>query len=168
MACTGIQSAPRMPICWSRETFFLSPSPSLPSAAPSTAKANMPIGWPESLTAREGRLTARKLSRSFDDKHGFVVDQGLIAILAEIVILLRRVGQQRVADFFSGTSVMFAHHRLELLAPLLVAAVVNSIGIEDKNISWAHEGDLGEIGSIEFSLAYIQGIVFLKIGVVCR
>ena len=34
-------------------TFFPSPSPSLPSAAPSTAKANMPISWQESLTAHE-------------------------------------------------------------------------------------------------------------------
>ena len=128
----------------------------------------MPISWPESLTAREGRRTARKLSRSFDDKHGFVVDQGLIAILSEKVILLRRVIQQRVADFSGGLPVMFAHHRLKLLAPLLVATVVNTIGIEDKNISRTHERDLGEIGSIEFCLPYIQGIVFLEIGVVCR
>jgi hypothetical protein len=48
----------------------------------------MSISWQESLTAHDGRLTARKLSRSFDDKHGFVVDQGLIAFLSEIVILL--------------------------------------------------------------------------------
>src|SRR5690242_12192093 len=109
---------------------------------------------------------ARKLSRSFDDEHSLVVDQGLIAILSEIVILLPRVIQQRVADFFGGLPVMFAHHRLQLLARSLVAAVVNSIGIEDKNISRTHERDLGEIGSIEFCLPYIQGIVFLKVGVV--
>src|SRR5580658_33184 len=156
MACTGIQSARRIPICWSRATFFLSPSASLPSAAHSTAKANMPISWPESLTAREGRRTARKLSGSFDNKHGFVVDQGLIAILAEIVVLQRRIIQQRVADLSGGLPVIFAHHHLKLLGPLLVAAVVNTIGIEDKNISLTHERDLGEIGSVEFCLAYIQ------------
>src|SRR5580692_1739352 len=154
MACTGIQSARTMTICWSRAIFFLSPSPSLPSAAHSTAKANMPISWRESLTAREGRRTARKLSGSFDNKHGLVVDQDLIAILAEIVVLLRRIIQQRVADFSGGLPVMFAHHHLKLLAPLLVAAVVNSIGIEDENISLTHERDLGEIGSVEFCLAY--------------
>jgi hypothetical protein len=108
----------------------------------------MPISWPESLTAREGRRTARKLSGSFDNKHGFVVDQGLIAILAEIVVLLRHIIQQRVAALSGGLPVMFAHHHLKLLAPLLVAAVVNSIGIEDKNISVTRERDLGEIGSV--------------------
>src|SRR5580692_1225689 len=53
MACTGILSARRMPTCWSRMTFFLSPSPSPQSAAPLTAKANTRISWQGSLTARE-------------------------------------------------------------------------------------------------------------------
>src|SRR5437879_11216116 len=38
-----------MPTCWLRATFFLSPSPSLPSAARSTAKANTRTSWQEFL-----------------------------------------------------------------------------------------------------------------------
>jgi len=45
--------ARRMPICLSRVTFFLSPNPSLRSAAPSTAKGNTRISRLESLTVHE-------------------------------------------------------------------------------------------------------------------
>src|SRR6185369_12416 len=50
---TGIRLAPRIPICLSRATFFLSPSPSQPCAAPLIAKASTPLSLHRFLTAHE-------------------------------------------------------------------------------------------------------------------
>src|SRR5436190_14337909 len=53
MVCTGIRWGRKMPTCWLRTTSFLWLSPSLPSAALSSAKANTQVDWRESLTVRE-------------------------------------------------------------------------------------------------------------------
>src|SRR5215470_3417190 len=92
-----------------------------------------------------------RYSSSFDDKHGFVVDQGLVAVLSQTVILLDRVIQQCIADVPSRLSVVFAQNSFKQLACVFVAAVVNSIGIKNKNISRTHQRDLSNIGRLELS-----------------
>src|SRR5215470_15438737 len=113
-----------------------------------TTKARPLVQGPTAPVSGRG---GRGSSSSFDDKHGLVVDQGLVAALSEALILLYRVIQQCIADLSGRLSVVFAQDLFKQLARLFVAAVVNSIGIENKNISRTHQGDLGDIGRVELS-----------------
>src|SRR5579864_9846299 len=91
-----------------------------------------------SRRAEQGSGGVRANSSSFDDKHRFVVDQRFVAVISKMLILLHCAIQQCIADFPSRTSVVLAQNRFKLLAHLRVAAVVNSICIEDKSVSRAH------------------------------
>src|SRR5262249_32071805 len=55
----------------------------------------------------------RGSSSSFDDKHGLVVDQGLVAVLSEVLILFYGVIQQCIADVSSRLSLVFAQDRFK-------------------------------------------------------
>ena len=81
--------------------------------------------------------------------------------------MLYRMIQQGFADVSGLLSVVFAQNRFELLARLFVAAVVDSVGIEDKNVSRTHQRDLGDIGRVELLLPYIHRVVFLTIRMIC-
>jgi hypothetical protein len=111
-------------------------------------------------------MSRAETSISFDDKHGLVVDQGLVAALPEAVVLLDRIIQQGVANIPGRLPVVFSHHRFKLLARALVAAVVHSVSIENKNISGTHQRDLAEVGRVEVSLPQVDGIVFFAIRVI--
>src|SRR6266478_9659464 len=92
--------------------------------------------------AEQGSCGVVANSSSFDDKHCFVVDQRFVAVLSKMVILLHRAIQKCIADFPCRTSVVLAQKRFKSLAHLLVAAVVNSICIEEKNFSRTLQRDL--------------------------
>ena len=112
--------------------------------------------------------SARELFGPFDDKHGLIVDQDLVAVMAELVILLDRVFQQRIADISSGLSVVFVHNRFELVAHVWIAAVVHSIGVKHKNVSRTHQRDLRDVGGAELFLPEAQGVIFLAVRMVRR
>ena len=65
------------------------------------------------LAGRASRGQGVSRSSSFDDKHGFVVNQGLVAVLSEMVILLYCVIQQCIANVPSRLSVVFAQNRFK-------------------------------------------------------
>ena len=62
---------------------------------------------------------------------------------------------------------MFAQNIFELLANLSVAAVVNSIGVKNENVSWTHQRELAEIRRVKLCLSEVQGVVFLAIRMIC-
>ena len=51
---------------------------------------------------------------------------------------------------------MFAHHPFELLAFVTIAAVINSIGVKEKDVSWIQQCDVGDIGGVRSSLPELQ------------
>jgi hypothetical protein len=46
--------------------------------------------------------SAETFSASFDAKYSFIVDQGLVTVLTEIVVLPDRVIEQCIADVLTG------------------------------------------------------------------
>jgi hypothetical protein len=52
----------------------------------------------------------------------------------------------------AGWGVVIAQNPFQYLPRFLVAPVLNSIGIENKNISRTHQRDLHDIGRVELSL----------------
>src|SRR5438445_323738 len=92
------------------------------------------------------------LSRSFDDKYRFVVDQGFVAVQSQVLVSLYCIVQQCIADVLCRLPVVFTQDRFKLLAYLLIAAVVNSIGIQNKDVSRTHQRDFSNIGGVQLSL----------------
>jgi hypothetical protein len=95
---------------------------------------------------------------SFNDKHGLIVDQAGVAALSEPIILPYRMIQQRSADLLRRLAVVLTHDHFQQLTIVFVAAVVNSIGVKDQNISRTHQRNL-EIGRVELCLPEVQGVV---------
>src|SRR5215469_17563383 len=58
------------------------------------------------------------------------------------------------------------HNSFELLAFLLIAAVVNPVGVEEKNVSGTHQRNLRDIGGIHSSRARLHGEVLLTVGMI--
>jgi len=73
-----------------------------------------PIRWyPVDGPERVVGLAGGPFQRSFDDKHSFVVDQGVVAVCRRWSSLLYRVVQQCTADVLAGCRVVFAQNRFQ-------------------------------------------------------
>ena len=107
------------------------------------------------------------LSSPFDDQDSLVVDQGFIAILTEVVILIDRILEHCVANVSRRLPVVFLQNGLKLLAQGSVAAVVHTIGVQDKYVTGAHQSDLSDIGRVKFFLPEGQGVVSLAVRMIC-
>src|SRR5579872_2558027 len=82
-------------------------------------------------------------SVAFDDEDGLVVNKILIADLPEIIVSSYGIIQEGITDFLRRLAVMVPHHRFKLLALFLVAAVVDSVGVEQKDVARTHHCKLG-------------------------
>src|ERR1044071_4529820 len=90
-----------------------------------------------------------------------------IAILTEVVILIDRILEHCVANVSRRLPVMFLQNGLKLLAQGSVAAVVHTIGVQDKYVTGAHQSDLSDIGRVKFFLPEGQGVVSLAVRMIC-
>jgi len=84
----------------------------------------------------------RNAMRSLDDKYRFVVHAIFLAKLPEDVILADCVCQNRIANCFRGLILMLTDNLLDLQSILLVAAIVNSVCIEEQDVSEIHQLDI--------------------------
>lgn len=95
-------------------------------------------------------------SGALDDEDGFVVDEGFVAVEAKEVVLLDGVAQEGFADVFCGLVVVLLEDSFERGAGLGVAAVVDSVGVEDEDVPGIDEGDLGDVIGGDAPLAQVH------------
>src|SRR5260370_18459454 len=81
----------------------------------------------------------KRLSRHFspplDDERRLVVNTVLFANLAETVVSFRRILQQGIADFLCRLAIVLTPHFFYLPPFSFVAAVIDSVAIQNKNVS---------------------------------
>jgi hypothetical protein len=63
---------------------------------------------------------------------------------------------------------VFAQDQLKLLAHLVIAAVVNSIGVKDKDVPRTHQCYFSDIGRVQLPRAKLHRVVLFSIWVICR
>jgi hypothetical protein len=61
---------------------------------------------------------------------------------------------------------VIAHHALELGSFLVVAAVVDSVGIEEEYVAGTHQRDLRYIGGVHMSFSQADREIFVPIGMI--
>ena len=90
-------------------------------------------------------VRSRHGSISLDNKDRLIVNAIFLADLPKMMVLFEGVFHQSVADVFCWLPVVFAHYPFKLLAFVIVAAVVDPVGVEEENVSRAHQRDLCNI-----------------------
>src|SRR5437660_1819386 len=113
-------------------------------------------------------LTELGFSTPLDDEHGLVIDQSFVSVLSKMIILLYSVFQECVADVSCALRFVFAQDRFKLSAHLFIAAVVNSIGVKDKDVPRAHQRYFSDIGRVQLPRAKLHRVVLFSIWVICR
>jgi hypothetical protein len=121
---------------------------------------------PRAFTAQDEQSCDTFRLVTLDDEDGFVVDFVLFATAAKAVVAGNRVIEQGVANVFRGLAVAIAHDQFELLAFWFVAAVVNTIGIEEEDVAGAHQGEFGNIRGFCGLFAGFHGQIAIAIGVI--
>src|SRR5216684_8543578 len=110
---------------------------------------------PESIEANAKRLS-RRFSAPLDDDHALIVNTIVFANLAETIVFFHGIFQQSVADFLCRLAIALTHHPFKLLTFFFVAAIVDPIGIEQENVPWTQQPELGDIGGIHPPLPEFQ------------
>jgi len=90
-------------------------------------------------------------STSLDDEHRFVIDAVFFAKLPEMIIVSRRVLQQRIANVSCGLPLVFSDHGFEVLPFFFVSTVIDAVGIKKEKVARAHQSNFGDIGRGRFS-----------------
>src|SRR5258708_18685854 len=98
------------------------------------------------------RRQERHSSAPLDDEHGLIVNTVRFANLAKTMVFFHRIFQQSVADFLCRLAIALTHHPFKLLTFFFVASVVDAVGIEQEDVSWTQQRELGHIGGVRLAL----------------
>ena len=79
-------------------------------------------------------LLSQHSSSPLDDKNCLIVNTIFLANLSQTIISFDRVFEQCIADVFWRQQVVLAHDVFKLLSFLLVASVINPVGIKEENV----------------------------------
>lgn len=102
-------------------------------------------------------LSVRHYSPTFYNKSRFVINAVGLADQSEAFVLLDGVVEDGVANIFCGQSLAVADYFFDFKAALLVATVVDTIGVQEKNISRAHQGYFGDVRRADLPFSGGQG-----------
>src|SRR6266851_3318450 len=92
---------------------------------------------------RHPAMAAMRLSQHssipLDDKNCLIVYTIFLANLSQTIISFDSVFEQCIAYVFCRQQVVLAHNVFKLLSFLLIASVINSVGVKEENVSRTHQ-----------------------------
>ena len=74
-----------------------------------------------------------------DDKNCLVVYTIFLANLSQTIVSFDGVFEQCIANVLCRQQVVFAHDVFKLLSFLLVASVINPVGVKEENVPRTHQ-----------------------------
>jgi len=78
-------------------------------------------------------------SISFDNKNCLIVNTIFLASLPQAIISFYSGFEQCIANIFWRQQVVLAHDVFKLLSSLLVASVINPVGVKEQNVPRTHQ-----------------------------
>src|ERR1035437_5108358 len=85
-----------------------------------------------------------------------------------MLVIPYRTFQDRIADLFCRLLLVFFNNSFDLLPVQLIAAIIDTVGIKEKDVSSAHQGDFRQVGGIHLTLAKLNGNIPAAVGMVLR
>src|ERR1700752_673440 len=83
-----------------------------------------------------------------DNEHRLIINAILFANLAQMIIFFYSVFEQCIADVFCRQHVVVAHDVFKLLSFLLVASVINPVGVKEENVPGTHKRYLSKFRGV--------------------
>src|SRR5208337_4308736 len=87
-------------------------------------------------------MRSRHTSVSLDNKNGLVVNTIFLALLSQPIVSLQSVVEQSLADLFCRKQEVLAHDAFQRPPFFLITAVINPVGIKEKNVPRTHQCQL--------------------------